>query len=443
MTNIKNCSKHRLIILLALFLLIVIFGCSEEVTGPEGSWPVIDSIIAEPYATNPGGELTVTAYASDPEGDPLNYTWSTFPRAATFSDSTSPICTLYVNQILSGGMKLMVALEVSDGSSRTVDSIWIPLLDGEIITGHVYFEGTKIPIPGAVVTIGRLIDTSNALGEYKIEHVQIGQHELLARKSECGESAITVDVNGGMNQDIRLTCPELTGSMSGSVSTYEGIELENIEVILLNVDGSESDLIGITNVSGNFNITNIPLGNRRYILRSLANAVHSVLIDTFEVNIENSTTVDVEGRIKRLLFSSSGFDFFTDWDIEDTAAWWDPWNIDLINEGMSYNSCEISGLGRLGMSVRATVPADAAGMAVDFTATVNQVVFDINFNVDDDLLHAVDLSHLSGEQSIEIFVNHGEMAAGREFWVEFFAFESDPNICGTVLMTECSIFYFR
>ena len=69
---------YGLVTLLWLWLVVSGIGCGDddEVVDPGNSAPVIDSITASPDTLESGEVFTVTAYATDPDGDALAYEWS-------------------------------------------------------------------------------------------------------------------------------------------------------------------------------------------------------------------------------------------------------------------------------------------------------------------------------------------------------------------------------
>jgi len=69
---------HRIVAPLLLAVVGVCLCCSDddEIVDPNNSAPVIDSVTAVPDTFLNGEVFTVTSYATDPEGDALQYEWS-------------------------------------------------------------------------------------------------------------------------------------------------------------------------------------------------------------------------------------------------------------------------------------------------------------------------------------------------------------------------------
>ena len=74
----KDIFGHRIVALLLLAVVGVCLCCSDddEIVDPNNAPPVIDSVTAVPDTFLDGEVFTVTSYATDPEGDALEYEWS-------------------------------------------------------------------------------------------------------------------------------------------------------------------------------------------------------------------------------------------------------------------------------------------------------------------------------------------------------------------------------
>ncbi len=68
-------------ILILIFLLTFVIGCvqPESTVSPQGgnNSPVIENVLVDPGFINVGTTATIKVNASDPDGDQLNYGWST------------------------------------------------------------------------------------------------------------------------------------------------------------------------------------------------------------------------------------------------------------------------------------------------------------------------------------------------------------------------------
>jgi len=73
----KYRSNRMLVSMLFIMLLLISAGCSDDdtATNPDNNSPVISSVTAEPDTFTAGNSTTITAVATDPDGDPLTYAW--------------------------------------------------------------------------------------------------------------------------------------------------------------------------------------------------------------------------------------------------------------------------------------------------------------------------------------------------------------------------------
>ena len=64
--------------LATLAVVALLSGCTDSnaPSAPDNRAPVIDSLIVAPPLLRVGESATVTCYARDPDGDPLQYRWS-------------------------------------------------------------------------------------------------------------------------------------------------------------------------------------------------------------------------------------------------------------------------------------------------------------------------------------------------------------------------------
>ncbi len=98
-----------------LLLAGVLLGCSDEDSRP----PIIFSIKAEPKIVEPGGSLTVTVEAGDPDKDKLSYTWSV-PNGRIEGSGKSVI---WYSPEVEG--KYDITVKVSDGSDSVNKSVTV------------------------------------------------------------------------------------------------------------------------------------------------------------------------------------------------------------------------------------------------------------------------------------------------------------------------------
>lgn len=438
-----NCRGSLSILITILGAILLVSHCSKEISGPVNQAPIIDSIVSDPDAIHPGADLIMTAFARDPEGDSLSYHWSTWPKAVRMSDSLAPVCTMTVNNVLVGGMKLMVALHAGDGNSISSDSIWITLTEGEIISGHVYSLNTRIPVPGTQVFFNRLIDTTNIRGEYSISHVPQGNRVINAIKSGCDAYSAELNVIGAREYDIYLNCDQFTRNLSGNISTIEGTNLENVKVTILNNDSTATDLYSLTDANGNYSIDGIPMGGRRLTIEDSGNPDYEVNSDTFAFQLDDDTVFDMHGKIRRYVYSSQGLESISDWQFVDDPPW-SSWTIDFEDNCYSFNSCEINGLGRLTMASNVVIPEDAVSLSYTIEAFMDNIYLTLVYIFDDVLTNfGDDLSSYSGDVIIDRPISFTDIdPAGHNFRVEIWAWGKEGS-CSEICLKYFSISYYR
>ncbi|MCX6825752.1 MAG: carboxypeptidase-like regulatory domain-containing protein, partial [candidate division Zixibacteria bacterium] len=294
--------------LLFLFILLLLIAeCTDTVTVSSVPDLVIDSIRAVPDYTLPGGQIELTAVASDIAGRNLSYKWSTYPHAGSFADDTAQTTILTVAGILKAGMSLKVTLDVSNGGKSVTGYKWIAIDTGSTISGYVYYAFTHIPIAGVIVTIANRADTSDSIGYYKLRDIRSDSYTLEAVKDGYDGYSSLVELRGNRVQNIFLTSPGNTAKLTGTVSTMEGNPLEKIQVTVLNDDDSKSELSDTTDIDGGYHLAGVPKGNRRLLIENGGNSPFDVLTDTMAVVITtDSMFCPLRGKMARVVFESNG-----------------------------------------------------------------------------------------------------------------------------------------
>jgi len=443
--NIRPASRRTLLVILLILTGSIGFfiHCSEEVSGPVNSAPVIDSIILDPDALHPGSDVVMTAVASDADGDSLSYKWATYPNAGKFSNTTLPVCTLTVSAFLKGGMFLKTTLQVSDSKTTTEKEVWIPLVAGQLVSGYVYYANTLIPVPGVEVAIGRLFDSSTYRGSYGIHHVAPGQRTITAGREGCDVCSYDLDVTGDMIYDVYIDCPRLVKTIRGDVSTREGVLLSNVRVTVLNKDKSRTELSGDTDDNGEFLIESVPPGKRLFTIDDLGNPNYAILSDTFEVQFDSDTSINLRGRVRDIIFGSTGIASPEKWLFESNPTW-KSWYVDYDNQCLAYNSCSAGGSGKLSMATPVAIPPDAGGITWSAEVSLVDALCVIAFVVDGLVINCDDIGYGTKDVVMEKIVNiPASELAGHNFAVEFYAWNVESERCATICLKRFTLAQYQ
>ncbi len=446
-------TRYKVLAGLAFFCMgAFLFYCSDDVSGPDNSGPVIDTIFSDPNAVLPGAKAVLSALVSDPDGDSLIYRWSTYPAAARFSDTTAAICTMTVATALEGGMYLKVTLRVSDGKNEVSRDRWISLVAGELVLGHVYFVGTKLPVPFVEVSIGQLVDTNRySDGYYAIKHVPPGEQTILARLlvcDTCCDSYSTDVITSGtdtLNHDVFLNCVDytyhVTGIVMGSVLDGDTIKLENVRVTVINDDNSETDLCDTTDQEGRFSIEGVPRGFRSFAVEDVGSPVYEVLPQVSKYDIIGDREIAVKVKTKRTFVISDGVADTTGWILEDDITW-KSWVVDTINDCFSFNTCLDGGLGKIGMANVIPLPSKARNVTVTVEFSLNNANMYIGYLVDGQEVVQEQFFTGTVDWVFEFNVaDAGVRPAGHDFAVQFYIEPHNDGPCGIACLKYMEISY--
>lgn len=155
-----------------------------QVSSDPGSAPVIESLVATPVALYPGESSSLTCAATDPDGDPVNYTWSSdlgtlTPRAngsATFEAARPGVATVTCN-----------ATDPSGAS--TSQSIVLAVSDVE--AQRLIMPGLSTPHRLDVDSMGDLYVVDRGAGGISVIRLETG--DLMYRIPMPDASAVAVD----------------------------------------------------------------------------------------------------------------------------------------------------------------------------------------------------------------------------------------------------------
>lgn len=254
---------------------------------------------------------------TDLDGDPLEFFWES--NGGIIKDPIQPSTTWELFTSAEPLSYESVSLTVSDGKETVSKTKTIQVSEGLIMSGYTFFAGTAIPVPGVAVGIGKFSTYSDETGYYSIEHLKEGNTLVTAAKDgfEAFESIVYVD-NPKSTYNISLYSPVHTMPVSGVIKTHDNITYEGLKVVLLNPDGSESDLLGYTDEGGTFNIATVPVGTQHLLIRNESPGSH-FLNDSiiYQIDLNNSgKSYDARIKIKRTLISDRYMSASELWEFE-------------------------------------------------------------------------------------------------------------------------------
>ncbi|MBN1132571.1 MAG: carboxypeptidase regulatory-like domain-containing protein [Bacteroidales bacterium] len=256
--------KHTYIYILWLFQLCMVSCIGDLMNTP----PVIEMITLDPSGNyTPGSEIMVSAVVWDREGDELQFYWESADGIIAEPEQFATTWELSVNTEPLSYETL--SLTVSDGREQTVKSRIIQVSEGLIMNGYTWFAGTHIPIPEVEITIGKFSTVSDENGYYFIQHLKEGEELVTAVKEgfDPFEYMVYVD-NPVSNYNIFMSSPAGSRRVSGFVRTIDSVTYKGLKVVLLNPDGSESKLSGLTDQDGYYEIETVPFGKRSLMVRN-------------------------------------------------------------------------------------------------------------------------------------------------------------------------------
>lgn len=427
-----------------LIFILLLPGCTDKATAPELNRPRVDSITIAPDFILPGGTLELAAFASDPENDSLRYRWITYPRVGLFENDSLPNTRFTFADYLRSGMSVRFTLTVYDGKDSTSADRWVTIDTGKSISGHVFFEGTKVPIPGASLAIGSRADTSDSEGAYGFFDLYTGNYTLTAVRDGFDPVTVDFELTDNLNADIFLTSPAYSGDISGIVSTKEGTLLENVRVTLLNPDGTNSQIFALTASDGSYTLPAVPNGNRRLLIEDGGNGDYDILVEVRDVLLMGpSLNCNIIAKVRRIAFLSQGGQTPYLWDLATDGSF-TPWFIDADNDCLRFDFCVAEDLGRLAMKSAVPIPRNAGAVYWAFDIELTEAACEVIVYVDGVLssggIYWGGTRHYNIHEPIRIPTDY---QAGHNLLVEFYAWPLRTGICGDVKLHQFRIDYLE
>ena len=302
--------KFPKILFWLLVLSFVLSGCSKKST-EDGERPVIQSISFNVTQVTPGEKISVSSTVTDPQGDPLTYTWTS--ANGIISEPNDPSTDWVISPIFLPNRNAKISLTVSDGKVTSTLDKEILVDAGVTVSGKIIYAGTSIPISGVAVKLGPFVSASGTDGSFFFFHIASGALTIEATKPGFDTYIKNVDIASGNGAYIiPMTSGTETMNVYGTVKTIDNIPLNGIKVMMLNDDLTESDLTCITDINGDYQISAVPQGTRKFkfINKSNLNKCQEI---TQEVTVGGSDLrLDARVKIERQIdMLQNGWEFKT------------------------------------------------------------------------------------------------------------------------------------
>jgi len=327
---------NTLIALMGLFFLalaLTIVSCKKEEN--KNNSPVIESISISPDNITPGTSVQLNCIVTDKDGDIINYNW--LPEIGEVSNPNSQSTTWMIPSSTSTNKTFKIELTVSDGFSTSTKTGSLRIKNGIRVKGNIYFKYTKIPVVGATVTIGEFTSKTDDLGYYEILNIANNTHDIKVSKDGFENELLSEIISNSNNTfDFYLHSDEFTKSLYGIAQASDGLPIPEMEISVLNPDGTNSELTTMTNNTGEYQIDNIPIGDRIILVVDKNDDLRAYLDEIqYEITL-GSTNYSLNPEILVLRTISV--------DVLNTSAWSyiTPGQYELqTNQLVLYPDCEL------------------------------------------------------------------------------------------------------
>ena len=311
-------NKHYLIPVLIIIVGIAILIMSKCKKEEEEMLPRIDVMPKILEFGSDIDELVVKVFNLG-EGS-LNWTISdenagwlnVIPAFGTLNDNKD---TAYVHigvergSVVPGSYSELFYFRNQNNLSDTIRiSAFMDILEPAKLFGYVFFADTKIPISGVMVSVSDQSSLSVNNGYYEIQNITAGEHVIMASKENFDDFVSNITISSGINAfPVAMTSGVYTHKLYGII-TYAttGAPLANASIIIINPDGSESQLKAESDETGYYKIEKVPEGEItvRFIYPELEILEKSIIMpgNDYQLDIEIKDAcdgiqfVDYEGK---------------------------------------------------------------------------------------------------------------------------------------------------
>ncbi len=131
------------------------------------------------------------------------------------------------------------------------------------LKGKVVYEHTMIPVEGVLVSAGGRETITGADGYYVFEDLPTGPLSLTASKDGYEFYSLSLNIGFGVTtRNIPMRSAQYTHKLYGHIGSIPfGEPLADVTVVLLNPDGSESNLLTASSSIGYYELGSVPRGD--------------------------------------------------------------------------------------------------------------------------------------------------------------------------------------
>jgi len=172
----------------------------------------------------------------------------------------------------SAAMILVFSLFIGCGDDD-VNAPPIPEVEYGTLTGKAYLFGTSAVIPGVIITIAGMTDTTGEDGLFEINNIPEGTYTLSATRDDYSDYQNDIEIMGSTTASVSMRLSITDAVVSGVVThPYYGV----ISAVSVDVGGMSD----VTDQDGRFIIYNAPVGEQ---ILTCTHSTYNDLTDTVYV----------------------------------------------------------------------------------------------------------------------------------------------------------------
>lgn len=265
-----------------VFGMLFLLGCEKN------NPPEIIEITISPMNASGGTTLTLFANTVGEDQDVLSYLWTC--ESGIFIEGATSSQTKWIAPVSLSEEVYSMKVIVSDGKESVSMSTLIEIGKPETasISGFVYFSGCTLPISGATITVNEKTANSDFDGYFLIDDIPVGNNLLVATKEDY--DTVSKEIIVSLEDEellVFMTSEKYSAKVSGTISGDQtGAPKPGLTIVILNSDGTDSNIKSITNSRGYYQLPPVPLGERTLTVKVSEMVLYETKIFLDEANYQ-------------------------------------------------------------------------------------------------------------------------------------------------------------
>lgn len=165
-----------------------------------------------------------------------------------------------------------------------------PVIEYGSLTGKAFLAGTAVTIPGVVVTVDDMVDTTGDDGLFSIDSIPEGMYTIQAAREDYALYEADIEISGSTAASVAMRLSISDAVVTGTVSHpyYGVVGATKVQI------GEMSD---VTDQNGRFEIDNAPVGEQVLTCTDAGPGYHDVMDTVYVLSSEQEIDITLTRTI--------------------------------------------------------------------------------------------------------------------------------------------------